>query len=169
MDLDKLTQGEKILGGSSLALFILSFLPLWAKVEVSADGLGGIGDASQRFNAWDAYGILVKLGLLAALIAAGLVIAKAAGVKLEIPREPVYLGLAGVTLVAMALALAIGPDESGSGDLFGVSVEISRGIALFLGTLLAAAMAFGAWMHKGAETAIPGTTGTAPTAPPPAF
>lgn len=166
MDLNRLTQGEKILGGSALLLFILSFLPLWAKVEVSAEGLGGIGDASQRFNAWDAYGILVKLGLLAALIAVGLVIAKAAGMKLEIPREPVYLGLAGVTLVAMVLALAIGPDESGSGNLFGVKVEISRGIGLFLGTLLAAAMALGAWMYRGTEPAISGTPGTAPTAPP---
>lgn len=166
MDLNRLSQGEKILGGSSLALFILSFLPLWAKVEVSSEGFG---DASQRFSAWDAYGLLVKLGLLAALIAFALVAAKAADVKLEIPRDTVYLVLAGITLATILLALLVGPDETGSGNLLGVSIEISRGIGIFLGTLLAGAMAAGAWMHKGAPSLTTGTSGTGPAAPPPAF
>ena len=129
MDLNRLSQGEKILGGSALALFILSFLPLWAKYELSAEG---VGEASERFSAWDAYGPLVKIGLLCALIAFALVAAKAAGVNLEIPREPIYLGLAGITLLAIFLALLIGPDETGSGDFLGVSIEVSRGIGLFL-------------------------------------
>lgn len=166
--MNRLSTGEKLLGGSSLALFILSFLPLWAKVEVSSEGFG---DASERFSAWDAYGILVKLGLIAALIAFALVAAKAAGVKLEIPRNPVYLALAGITFVAVLLALLVGPDETGSGDVLGVSIEISRGIGLFIGTLLAAAMLAGAWMHKGSAPLTSGSTGTGTSDPsaPPAF
>lgn len=143
MNLDRLSLGEKILGVSGLALFLLSFVKQWVKVE--AEG-GGVSYAAKG-SAWDGYGILLKLGLILALIAAGLVIARAANVKLELPWANAYRGLAIATLVLVAVTLAIGPDESGSfSNEFG-RVEISRGIGLFVGTLLAAAMAAGAWMH----------------------
>jgi hypothetical protein len=173
MDPNRLTTGEKILGVSGLLLFILSFFKLWAKIEVNSQGvdLGGLASASQKFSAWDAYGFLVKLGLICALVAAILVIARAAmaNLTLPVPLGLVYLGLSGVTLLFVLLALLVGPDESGSGTFFGVSVEISRGIGLFIGTILAAAMAAGAWMHyqsEGSGTPVVGTT-VPPTQPPP--
>lgn len=153
--MDRLSLGEKLLGASGLALFLFSFVGLWAKVEVEA---GGAQDTT-RFSAWDAYGFLVKLALILALAAGALVIAKAAGVNVPVPYATAYKGLAAVTLALMVLALVIGPDESGSGSVAGFSVEISRGIGLFIGTLLAAAMAAGAWMHSDspATTTSPGT------------
>jgi hypothetical protein len=155
MDPNRLTTGEKVLGASALLLFLLSFFGFWAKVEA-----GGI---TLRFNAWDAYGILVKLPLLLALVAIALVVARAADAKLSIPWGTTYLGVAGVSFLFMLIALLIGPDESASA--FGV--EVSRGLGLFLGTLLTAAMAAGAWMHYSES---PGTTSSpaAPDAPPPA-
>ncbi|MEA2435128.1 MAG: hypothetical protein QOG54_2585 [Actinomycetota bacterium] len=174
MDPNRLTTGEKVLGVSGLLLFILSFLKLWAKIEVNSEGLGdlgGLGNATQKFSAWDAYGFLVKLGLICALIAVILVIARAAmaNLSLPVPLGLVYLGLAGVTLVFTLLALAVGPDESGSGTFFGVSVEISRGIGLFIGAILAIVMAAGAWLHyqsEGTGTPVVGST-LPPTQPPP--
>ena len=165
MDLNRLSTGEKTLAGSAALLFILSFLSLWAKVEVKA----GTVNSTTRFSAWDAYGFLVKLALILALIAVGVVLAKAAGVNMTLPYGQVYLGLAGVTLLFMLIALLVGPDESGSGGAFGFSVEISRGIGLFIGTLLSAIMAFGAWMHYsgGEDTATPAAPAM-PEAPPPA-
>jgi hypothetical protein len=163
MDPNRLSTGEKVLGGSALLLLILSFLGFWAKVEVSAAGSG----VTQKFNAWDGYGFLVKVALLLSLVAIGLVIAKAADAKLSIPWGTTYLGVGGGALIFMLLALVVGPDESGSGNVFGVKVEISRGIGLFLGTLLAAAMAFGAWMHYSEGTGT-STAPAAPEAPPPA-
>lgn len=176
MDLNRLSMGEKLAGLCALVLFILSFLKLWAKVEVSGAGdLDVLGiDTTQRFSAWDGYGFLVKLGLIAALILVVLVVVRAVGanVNLPMPWGTVYLILSGITLLAMILALLIGPDESGSGDFFGVSVEISRGIGLFIGTALALGMAAGSWMANSEEssgTASPvmPTTPTTPTTPPP--
>lgn len=155
MNLNRLSLGEKILGVSALALFLLSFVAQWVKVEAE----GGGASFTAKGNAWDGYGILLKLGLLLALIAAGLVIARAANVSLEIPWSNVYRGLAIATLVLVALTLVIGPDESGSFSNELGRVEISRGIALFVGTLLAAAMAAGAWMHGEGPA---GTTEAAP-------
>lgn len=138
--MDRLSLGEKVLGGSALALFLLSFVNQWIKVEADSEFFSG----SAKGNAWDGYGFPLKLGLVLALVAAGLVIARAANANLSIPWSNAYRGLAIATLVLVALTLLIGPDEGG--DISGL--EISRGIALFIGTLLAAAMAAGAWMHS---------------------
>ena len=153
MNLDKLSLGEKILGASGLALFLLSFVGMWAKVEAEV----GAVEQTARLNAWDGYGILLKLGLLLALIAAGLVIARAANANLDIPWANAYRGISIAALVLVGVTFLIGPDESGSfSNEFG-RYEISRGIALFIGTLLAAVMAAGAWLHSEGASASPGT------------
>ena len=162
------------MGACALVLFILSFLKIWAKVEVSGAGeLDAFGiDTTQRFSAWDAYGILVKIGIILALVVFALVVARAANMDLPVPWGTTYLALSGVTLLAMLLAVLIGPDESGSGSFLGVSVEISRGLGTFIGAILALGMAAGAWLANSAEgsaapaSAMP-TTPTTPTTPPP--
>lgn len=156
--MDRLSMGEKLLGGSAVVLFLLSFLDYWAKVEI--EGVGA--QITERGNAWDAYGFLLKLGILLAVVAAGLVAARAANANLTIPWSNVYRGLAVATLVLVGITLLIGPDESGSFTSDFGSVEISRGIALFLGTLLAALMAAGAWMHSEDTSATAASPGAAP-------
>ena len=157
MNLDRLSLGEKVLGASALALFLLSFVNQWVKVE--AEGAGA--EFTAKGNAWDGYGFLLKLGLFLAVVAVGLVVARAANANLNVPWANVYRGVAFATLALVALTLAIGPDESGSVVSEFGSIEISRGIALFVGTLLAAVMAAGAWMHSEEPGPAPGTT-TAP-------
>ena len=159
MNLDKLSMGEKILGACAALLFLLSFAGIWAKIEIEGAGI----DASQSFNARTSYGFLMDIAILLALVATILVIAKVAGANLTLPFDTIYMAIGIVTFLILLLTLILGPDETGSGD-FGVgSVEISRGIGLFVGTVLAAGMAYGAWMHKQApgETA----TTTAPVTP----
>lgn len=151
--MDRLSLGEKIFGASGLLLFILSFMGLWAKVEVEGSG----ADLTQRFSAWDAYGILVKLALVLALVGGALVIAKAANVSMDIPWSNVYRAIGVIVAALMVLALVVGPDETGSGSLGGVSVEISRGLGLFIGALLGLAMAAGAWMHSESPATTAGT------------
>ena len=153
MNLDRLSLGEKLFGVCGLALFVLSFLSLWAKVEVESD----LAEATQRFNSWDAYGILVDLAIILALVGAILVIARAANANLTIPWANVYRGVGAVVAILLVLALVVGPDESGSGSAGGVSVEISRGIGLFIGALLALGMAAGAWLHSEPAETSPGT------------
>ena len=162
MNLDRLSLGEKLLGITSIALIVLSFAGLWAKIEIVSEGpAADLGfDATQRFNAWDAYGLFVKLALLIALVLAGFVVARAANANLTLPSPKVYLGLAIAAFVLLLLTLLVGPDESGSGSNDLVSVEISRGLGLFIGTFLGAAMAVGAWMHAQAS----GSAGASPDA-----
>ena len=154
MDLDRLSTGEKIVAGSGILIFILSFIPPWAKVSF----LG----TSTSFNAWDGYGFLIKLGILLALVAAILAILKAFGTNLNLPMTAgtLYLVLAAINAVCLLLGVIIGP--AGDTDITGV--DIDRGFLLFVGLVLALIQTYGAWAHRGAEPA--GTTGTA--TPPPA-
>ena len=156
--MDRLSMGEKVLGGSALLLFLLSFVNQWVKVE--DDGLGG--EFSVKGNAWDGYGFLLKLGLFLAIVAAGLVVARAANVNLSIPWANAYRGLAIATLLCVGVTFAIGPDESGSVSTAAGSIEISRGLGLFAGTVLAALMAVGAWMHSEQPVAATPATPAAP-------
>lgn len=145
MNLDRLSLGEKILGVSGLAIFVLSFLGFWIKAEG--------GGVTVRGNAWDGYGFLLKLGIVLALAGAVLVIARAANANLTLPWANVYRGIGGATLACFIIQLLVGPEEF-------PGIEISRGIGLFIGTLLAAAMAAGAWMH--AEAPGSSTSDVAP-------
>lgn len=150
MNLDRLSTGEKLLGASGLLLFLSSFLGYWIKAEG--------GGVTVRGNAWDGYGFFLKLALILALAAAVLVVARAANANLTLPWSNVYRGIAGATLALVGITLLVGPAE-----LEGFAVEISRGILLFVGTLLAVLMVAGAWMHSeepAATTAAPGPAAT---------
>jgi hypothetical protein len=166
MNLDRLTTGEKILGACGAVLFLFSFVSLWGKIETKG---AGIGNATVRFNAWDGYGFHVKLAIILGLVAAALVIAKAAEVKIDMPWGLVYLGVGGLALLLLLIGLLTGPAGGGGGSAFGFSVEVSRGIGLFIGVLLSAGMAYGGWMFYNEESAATTATGpTTPDAPPPA-
>ena len=160
MDLNRLTKGERILGGSALALLILSILPFWVKWE--------FGDFTERAGAWSAYfGFLLKLALILALIALIFVILKAVGTEmtLPVPAWQIYLGLAALTLLLLLIVVVTGPKgDQGSSDGF----EYSRGIALFLAPILGAGMAYGAFLHMGEEGGTrPSVTGGPTHTPPP--
>jgi|GEM_PF-4838097 len=155
MDLSRWGRGEKIAVGSSAALLILSFLPLWAKVEA--------GPLTQRFNAWD-FGMDVLLALLLALavVIVGGIRASDSNVSLPIPAWQIYLG-AGALITLLLLIQVIGGSEFGSA----LGIEVSRGPALLMSPLLGAAVAFGGYLDK-SETESVATAHTAPPAGPPA-
>lgn len=146
MNLDRLSLGEKLLGASALALFVLSFLGFWVKVEAD------VIDYTDRFNAWDGYGILLKLALILALAAAVLVIARAANANLTLQWATIYKVLAVFALALLLIQFLIGPEEGGPG------LEISRGIGLFVGLVLGVLMAAGAFLHSEAPASAT-TTG----------
>lgn len=168
LDLNKLTKGEQILGGSAIALLILSFLPLWAKFEVpEIAGFGG----STRFSAWSAaFGFLLKLALILTIIAVIFVVLRAVGTSLNlpVPAWQIYAGTAGLTLLLLLITVLTGPvGDQGS---FG-GYEWSRGIAVFIAPLLGAGMAYGAYLHmqeEGGTSTTGGSTGGTTTPPPPA-
>ena len=160
MALNRLSRGEQILGGAGLLLFIVSFIKPWASVD---EGLTFIG---VNYNLWDGYGFLPKLGVLVAFLLAVLVVAKAAGAldraNLPVPLGLVYLGGAAIVVLTMLLALLAGPE--------GDNAVFDRGIFLWVGLLLTAALAAGAFLHFSGGEATAGTTagrtGGPPSVPP---
>jgi hypothetical protein len=166
--LDRLTSGEKLLGVSALGLYIFSFIPFWAKLEFEAPGTRSM----DRVSAWDGYGLGVKLALILAPVAVGLVAARAAGPRFHLPVSAwglVYAGIGGLTLALMLFTALIGPDAPAWASTLpsGAHVEISRGPGLFIGTLLAGTMAVGGYQHMQPEDAATAPHTTAPTASPP--
>ena len=173
MDTSRLSSGEKIVGVCSGLLVLLSFFPLWAKYEYDVAGFSD----SERYNAWsDAYSFLMKLAILLALTALVLVIVRAVGKNVNLPVNAglIYVVLGGLSTLLLLLMVITGPKDLGdlgvTGltsdqlDLLDAGLEISRGIMLFIGTVIAAGILVGGYLHMQGETTGPAT----PTTPPPA-
>lgn len=162
MDVNRLSRGEKIAGIAGALLFVSSFLAFWAKVEV--EGFQGLGGGSARFNGWEAYGIHVDIAFILGLVTLVWVGLRAADTNLNmpVPSGTVLAGLGGLTLVLMLIALLTGPADGGVAV---AGIEVSRGPLLFVGIVLAAAMAYGGYLAMQEDNASPAYQ--APTAPPP--
>ncbi|HET7654039.1 MAG TPA: hypothetical protein VFK42_13460 [Acidimicrobiales bacterium] len=131
MDLNKLTQGEKVIAGSGVALLIFSFFPWF--------GLGG-----GSHNGWDNF-----LSALAILIGVVMVaqIAIARFTETKLPDVPIGWGmlhmiLGGVAAVFVLLQLLVGDKVSA----LGFSVDLDRKFGVFLGLLAALGLAGGGYL-----------------------
>lgn len=174
MDLNRLSRGEQILGICAALLFLTSFLPMWGKVDVSAEGvpeelLATVPDDS--FSLWSGYGFLPKLGVIIALVLVVVVLAKLGGgldsVSLPVPLGLVYLGGAAIVVITMLIALVAGAEGQNEVSFAGVTYEAERGLLLYLGVVLSVVMAFGAFMHFQGEGGTASTTTGRPGTPPP--
>lgn len=133
MDLTKLSNGDKVLAGSGLALFIFSFLP-WFGVK----GYGGGG------NAWDVGFFTGILPVLIGLLLLGYVVVTKLLDGVELPDLPVpyplvVLGLAALAALLVVVRLVIGYDV-------GFGIKLDRKYGLILSTLAALGLAGGAFL-----------------------
>jgi hypothetical protein len=176
--MERLSRGERIVLIASAILVLTSIFPLWASYGASVTGGGVDQETSESFTVWsDAYNFVPKLAILLALVALILVITRIAGAKLNLPASMglIYVGLGGVATLLMLLTVLFGPREFGLEDsgfeAFGVeaSFDVSRGLLLFVGLLLAAAIAVGGYLHMQEESGPADIAGPAiPPPPPPA-
>jgi hypothetical protein len=141
MDLNRLTQGEKIAGVSAVLLFIFMFFE-WYGVSISGGGetiaVGGGG------NAWDALDFIPILLLIAIIATIGVVVIQATDSDIELPVH----GAAIITVVGIISALLILfriIDTPTFASIGGVSAEGSVKFGIFLALIAAAGMAFGGW------------------------
>ena len=146
-NLSTLSRGTQVLVGAGVLLLIDMFLE-WQSVDV--------GPFSAGQNAWNGFwGVIMGLALLVLL--AG-VIARVLDVKLpaELPEGPIIVGL-GALIFVFALLKNLIDDYST--------------IWSYIGVLLAAGVAYGAWLRsqetESVSLAAPSEP-TAPTPPPPA-
>ena len=146
-NLSTLSRGTQILVGAGVLLLIDMFLE-WQSVDV--------GPFSAGQNAWSGFwGVIMGLALLVLL---AWVIARVFDVKLpgELPEGPIVLGLGAVIFVFALLKNLI--DDYST-------------IWSYIGVLLAAGVAYGAWLRsQETESVSPAAPSepTAPTPPPPA-
>lgn len=147
MDLSKLSTGDKVIAGSGIALFIISFFP-WFGIDL---GFGASYSEGGWGSIFSMFGILVGLAMLAA------VVLPAFGVELPELGAPwsQVLFIAGfVCLGLILLQLLLGGDEGG--------VDLDRKIGAFLGVIAAGGLAAGGFLKKqegdGAGSAGPPTS-----------
>lgn len=172
-DLKNLSTGDKVAGVSSILLLLLSFVKPWASYKISAFGESQSEGASALDG--DAFSLLPKLAVLFALVAVVVFIMRATSGKPD-NSSMLYLVLGGLAFVFLLITVIQGPkditdaiekelgggiDLGELGDLAGFSIEATRGILLYIGTLLAAGIAVGGFLSKNES----GTAAAPPAAP----
>jgi hypothetical protein len=148
--LTALSTGRKLLLAAAVLLLVDTFLA-WQKVEVD---LGDFGGVSASANAWHGlWGVLLGLATIAIVVWVG---ARTFGVDLpgSLPDGLVTLALGAVVFVSALLKNL---------------VDDYSAWASYVGVLLAAGVAYGAWLAFGeSEEELPGRTAAAAPAPEPA-
>jgi hypothetical protein len=134
MDLSKLSNGDKVMAGSGIALFVFSFLT-WFSYDA------GIYSVDQ--SGWD-YFMTGIVPTLIGLVLVGYVVVTKVLDGVTLPELPVayplaVLGLAGIAALLVVLRLLMGGDDSGT-DL------LDRSYGLFLATLAVLGLAAGAFL-----------------------
>ena len=141
MDLDRLSNGEKISGISAILLFIFMFFE-WFSVEVSG---GGAFSASEGGSAWDVLDnipIFLTITVIAALAAVALRLADSS-YEPPVSANAVVAVLGAISVLLILYRIIDTPGESGS---FGnVSVDVSPAFGIFLGLIAAGGITFGAY------------------------
>lgn len=152
MDLSRLSMGDKVVLGSTIALFITLFLP-WFSVDVP--GLG-VQDTGSGYNTGGFLFAILPL-LLAIVMAAQIAIARFSPAT-QLPQLPIPWGrvhlIAGVlALVLVLLKLLIGEEDFGTG-------AIDRSFGIFLSLIAAAGLAAGGFLknQEGEPASRPGST-----------
>lgn len=141
MDLNRLTQGEKIAGISAILLFIFMFFD-WYGVSISGGGetidLGGGG------NAWDTLDFIPILLLVAVVATVAVLFIEASDTDVDLPVHGAAI-ITVVGVISFLLILFRIIDTPTFASIGGVSAEGSVKFGIFLALIAAAGMAFGGW------------------------
>lgn len=139
MDLDRLSTGEKIAGGSAVLLFIFMFFD-WFKVDVSDDS--GLFSVSFGGSAWDALDVIPIILMVAIVVAIGVAVIRLTDAVVEPPISVNSLvAILGGISVLLILYRIIDPPSAG--DVPGI--DVNPAIGIFLGLLAAGGIAYGGY------------------------
>ena len=133
MDVNRLSQGEKIAAGSGVLLFIVMFFSWFGISGDVGTALGSVG-VDANFNAWQSFDLIDLFLLLTILVAVGAAVAKASDTRVDFPLSTVVTVLGGISTLLVLYRIL---DPPGSLD---------RKFGVFLGLILAAALTYGAWL-----------------------
>lgn len=157
MDLSKLSTGDKVIGGSGIALLLFSFLP-WFRVSF-------LGQSFSQ-NGFDYFFTGIVPVLLGLAMVGWIVGTKLAGV--ELPELPVPEGLMLLVMAGLAALLVIFRFLIGAGD--DPADVLDRSFGLFLSVLAVLGLVGGAFLRfqeDGGE--LPGKGGSSGSSGPTPF
>jgi uncharacterized membrane protein YhaH (DUF805 family) len=144
MEIDKLSTGEKVSAVSAVLLFIFMFFD-WFGAKVS--GVGGFSGEvpGAHVNAWQAFGVIDIILLIAIVCALGVAVIRLTDADLE---PPVSLNTIVAALGALAVVLVLYRiiDPPGGGHAFGVTVDVTRKLGVFLGLIASGGIAYGGYL-----------------------
>jgi hypothetical protein len=139
VDLNKLTQSEKIIAGSAIAFIVFSFLPWYGKGSYNRSG-------------WSYFLFGIIPFLLAVVMVAQIAISRFTDTKLPDPPLPwgqIHLILGGLTALLVFLKLIIGDKyHVGITGLGGLSVDLDRKFGLFLAFLASLGLVAGGYLKS---------------------
>jgi hypothetical protein len=139
VDLNKLTQSEKVIGGSAVAFLIFSFLPWYGKNSYNRSG-------------WSYFLFGIIPVLLAIVMAVQIGLARFTDTKLPNPPLPwgqIHLIAGALAGVLVLLKLIIGDKyHIGVTGLGGLSVDLDRKFGIFLAFLAAIGLAAGGYLKS---------------------
>ena len=134
VDLNKLTQSEKVICGSGVALLVFSFLPWF--------GLGGYSN-----NGWKYFLFGTIPVLLGVIMVAQVYLSRFTATKL--PELPISWGqvhlIAGCAAAALILLKLLMGDDAG---VAGFSIDLDRKFGIFLSAIAAIGLAAGGFLKS---------------------
>lgn len=129
---------------SAVVLLLVMFIFTWFSYEAGAGGFS----AEVGLNAWEAFGFIDIILFITVLVAIGLAVlaANAQSPNLPVAGSALVAGL-GLLCVVLVLFRIISPPDFGIGSFEGVddTVDIGRGIGVFLGLIAAGGIAYGGY------------------------
>ena len=140
MDVNRLSQGEKVAAGSAIILFIVMFIS-WFEApggEFVRQVASAVG-ADTTFNAWQSFDFIDIVLLITVVVAVGAGVAKAADARVNFPLSTLVTVLGALSTI-LVLYRIINPPS-----------ELDRKFGVFLGVIFAAALTYGGWLAMQAE------------------
>ena len=139
MDVNRLSQGEKIAAGSGVLLFIVMFFAWFgAPDNAITDAINAAG-IDTTANAWQSFDFIDLVLLVTILAAVGAAAAKAADRRVDFPLSTVVTVLGGLSTLLVLYRILDPPSDA------------SRKFGVFLGLILVAALTYGAWLSMQEE------------------
>ena len=151
MDTSRLGRGEMIAAVSAIVLLLVMFIFSWFSIDFGSGlGIGAVG-VDTSANAWQAFGFIDLVLFVTILVAVGLAVMKANSQSANLPVAGSAL-VAGLGILSTLLVLFRILSPPGAGDIpDNVDISISRGIGVFLGLILAGAIAYGGYLSMQEE------------------
>lgn len=133
MDVNRLSQGEKIAAGAAVVLFIVMFFS-WFGAPEEVEALAGAVGVDTSANAWQSFDFIDIVLLATVVVALGAAIAKAADTRVDFPLSTIVTVLGALSTILVLYRIIDPPSEA------------SRKFGVFLGLVVAALLTYGGWL-----------------------